>query len=350
MQPRVLVVEDDKIVLDIFEDLLSRHGYALDCVQTAEDALEFLGKTQYDLIISDIVLPGMDGLELLRHVKKDTPDIDVILMTAYAKMDSVLAAIDAGVYDYLTKPFENLEEIERKIERALEKRRILRENARLIEYLRQANSQIEGMNRDLEAKVSERTKQLEYANKRLEELSITDDVTGLYNQRYLHQRLNDEFLRSKRYDYGLAVVMIDLDKFKNVNDSHDHVFGSNVLNRVGKLFRDGVRSMDVVIRYGGDEFVLVLPHTQMDAAVFVAERLRNKLESEDIGDESTPYNITASFGVAAVGESEAADPLALLRAADKALYLAKATGRNRVAIMRGVQPLVMEQDATVACA
>lgn len=334
-EARVLVVEDDHVVARVFETLLPRHGYATEVVSDAEQALRALATQPHDLLIADIVLPGISGIELLRRVKRRWPDLDVILMSAYADMESVLEALQEGVYDYLVKPFEDINEVLHKVERALDKRRILLENKRLVRYLQQANSQIEGMNRELERQVADRTAELEEANLRLEQLTLTDDVTGLFNQRFLHSRLGEEFERARRYGHGLAVLMLDLDDFKQVNDSHDHLFGSRVLRRVGKILVSNVRSMDMVIRYGGDEFVVLLPHTKLDRAVQVAERLRSEVRGTNLGDEGEPYRVSTSVGVAAIGETQAETAEELLRAADRALYLAKATGRNRVAVMQG---------------
>ncbi len=334
-EPRILVVEDDRIVASVFNDLLARHSFDADVVGDAEQGLELLAQKPYDLVLSDIVLPGLSGVDLARRAKEIAPDVDVILMTAYANMETAVQAIRAGVYDYLIKPFDDINDVLLKIERALEKRRILIENRRLIGYLRQANQQIEGMNRDLERQVTERTAELEDANQRLAQLTVTDDVTGLYNQRFLHGRLEEEYLRATRYGEGLSVIMIDIDYFKRVNDTHDHMFGSRVLKRLGKMVRAKLRNTDMLIRYGGDEFVALLPHTRLREAIAVAERLRGAVEQTELGEAEDAYRVTISLGVAAVGECTASSGETLLIAADKALYFAKARGRNRVAVMHG---------------
>jgi two-component system, cell cycle response regulator len=337
-EPRILVVEDDPVVAELFRQLLPAQGYTTDFASDAEAALAMVMERTYDLVVSDKNLPRISGLELLKAVKQSQPDLDVIIMTAYADMQSVLVALEQGVYDYLVKPFESIDDVLAKIQRALEKRRILLENKRYVAYLTQANAQIEGMNRDLEAKVAERTRELAEANTRLEQLTLTDDVTGLFNQRFLFARLEEEFRRARRHEEDLSVMMIDIDHFKNVNDTHDHLYGSRVLKRLGELLREGVRSIDHVVRYGGDEFCILLPSTRLSDAVTVAERIRSRIEAANVGEDAELCRVTISVGMAALGESDADSPRSLLRAADKALYLAKSSGRNRVAVMEGSRP------------
>ena len=326
------MVEDDPAVADLFHQFLPRRGYTPTIVPNAEEALAALATREYGLVLADKNLPGMSGIELVKKIKQHDPTLDVIVMTAYADMPSLLAAVRAGVYDFLIKPFDSLDEVAQKIDRALEKRDIVLENARLVDYLRQANEQIDAMNRELEGQVTERTAQLEEANRRLAELTITDDVTALYNQRFLYQRLEDEFERARRYGEPLSVMMLDLDYFKSVNDTHDHLFGSQVLHRVGQILRFCVRAVDVLVRYGGDEFLVLMPNTPATEAVPLAERLRAMLESQDVGDATRSYRVTVSIGIAELGACGADNSQALLRAADNAMYLAKHRGRNQVAL------------------
>jgi len=351
---RVLVVEDDPMVSELFEVLLRDADLEAVVAADAESAIEELRQRTFDLIVSDKNLPGLSGLDLLEWVKKNNPDLDVIIMTAYADMKSAVAAIHAGVYDYLVKPFDSLDEVMQKIRRGLERRRIKQENLRLIQYLTEANEQIEGMNAELEREVLQRTEELRKANARLEALTVTDDVTGLYNQRFLFPRLEDEVARERRYHDGLGVIMLDIDNFKKVNDKHDHLFGSRVLHRLGRILRAQVRNTDTLVRYGGDEFVIILPHTDMATASMVAERVRRAVEMTDVGDPADPqsteshgpelygdsYFVTVSLGVATVADSPVDSPRSLLRAADKALYAAKAAGRNCVRVMRGDEAML----------
>lgn len=326
---RILIVDDEPSVIMLFKKLLPKRGYHPDCVEDAQQALEALSSDTYDLVITDKNLPGdLDGLDLLKRIKRDTPDLDVIIMTGNADMDSALVAIREGVYDYLVKPFESINEVVHRIEGALEKRRLLLENRQLV-------GRLESMNRNLEAQVAERTQQLEA-------LTLEDDVTGLYNQRFLHRRLPEEVDRAQRYEHPLCVIMLDVDKFKRVNDTHDHLFGSRVLKRMGEVLLSGIRTVDMAIRYGGDEFCILLPETDSAGGSRVAERLREAIEAAEVGDDDDPYRVTVSIGVATITGGATLNAEQLLQAADHGLYAAKAGGRNRVHVMPANAPVAPE--------
>ncbi len=321
---RVLVVDDEPAVADVLQAALQRRGHTVAIVATAEQALAALGDLSFDLVIADKNLPrGKSGLELLADVKKLAPELDLIMMTGDADVESTLAAIRLGVYDFLLKPFGPLHDVTLRIERALEKRRISRQNQALIDELREANARVSAMNRELEARVAERTEQLEA-------LTLTDDVTGLYNQRFLNQRLPEEIERAQRYNHALSLLMIDLDRFKLVNDSHDHLFGSRLLKQFGDIVKAAVRNVDKVVRYGGDEFCVILPETDAAGATIMAERLRAFIERAELGEDGQPYRVTISIGVATFTRDT--DAKALLETADHALYAAKKSGRNRVIV------------------
>lgn len=320
-RPTLLVVEDDEANAKLLEIVFSRAGFSVTVAASAEAALPTLDGHTFDVILLDKNLPGMTGVELLGRIKTAEPDVEVLLMTAYADLPSILQAVSAGVYDFLIKPFESVDGVVRIVSRALDKRRLQRENKRLLAELRDSNDRLARINNDLESTVAERTRQLE-------QLSFTDDVTGLYNQRFLYKRLAEEVHRARRYSRALSVAMLDIDFFKRVNDNHDHVFGSRVLARIGDILRTQVRDVDIVARYGGDEFVVLLPETPAVGAAVAAERIRAKVEQTDVGEPGQPYQVTVSIGLTTLDSSSSGESEALLRAADHALYAAKADGRN----------------------
>ena len=167
---------------------------------------------------------------------------------------------------------------------------------------------------------------------RVQELTVTDDVTSLYNSRYLHESIEMEFERSRRYGHQFAVIFFDLDHFKEVNDCHGHLRGSRLLTEVGELIREQVRSVDIPTRYGGDEFVIVLPQTSKDQAIHVARRLRLALnEGVFLRNEGLEVRVTASFGVAAYPE-DAVTKDEVLRLADEAMYRVKESTRDGIQI------------------
>ncbi|MBN1962645.1 MAG: diguanylate cyclase [Deltaproteobacteria bacterium] len=318
-QPCVLVVDDEPIIRELFRDILSERGIQCFLVEDGKQAIMALAEHSFDLVIADKNLPvGVSGLDLLKQIKIKNIDLDIILVTAYADTASAIEAIRHGVYDYIVKPFESDEDVWQRINRALNKRRLRLENIELLEKLKATNQ-------ELENKVAERTRQLE-------ELTLTDDVTGLHNQRFLYQRLPEECIRAHRYGHSLALLMIDIDNFKLVNDSHDHIFGSNVLQRIGELMLENVRSTDICVRYGGDEYCIILPETDLASAALVAERLRKNISSYNVGNSVDTYFVTISIGVIELLESSVDDAKALLQIADRALYTAKNHGRNCVMI------------------
>jgi len=204
------------------------------------------------------------------------------------------------------------------------------ENAHLQRVSKQAEECLEKARQDLEKQISERTAELTQANRQLQELAVTDELTGLYNHRHLVRTLESEFNRALRYKRNFTLLMVDVDFFKQVNDAYGHPCGDLVLRELARIFTKTVRATDVVGRYGGDELAVVLLETQKEMALKISEKLRREVEKYPFKWEGEPFQVTVSIGAASAFEKGIRDWSTLLNAADKALYQAKAGKRNTV--------------------
>ena len=204
------------------------------------------------------------------------------------------------------------------------------ENAHLQTVSKQAEECLDKARQDLEKQISERTAELTQANRQLQELSVTDELTGLYNHRHLVRTLESEFKRALRYRRNFTLLMVDVDFFKQVNDAYGHPCGDLVLRELARIFKKTVRATDIVARYGGDELAVVLLETQKETALKISEKLRREVEKYPFKWEGEPFQVTVSIGAASAFEKGIRDWSTLLNAADKALYQAKAGKRNTV--------------------
>lgn len=291
----ILVVEDDPNILSLTHDCIKKGGHEAFKADSAEIALDILKIHHIDVIITDIVLPLMDGLELTDVVKRDF-DADIIVMTGYSSDFSYETAINKGASDFLFKPVR-FEELQLRIDRVLAERKLKRERDEILE--------------------------------KLKELSITDGLTELYNSRHFYSQLKGEIDRSNRYDHPLSLLLLDLDNFKDYNDSFGHLEGDRVLVRIGRIIKSILRKMDTAYRYGGEEFTVILPEATGDEAEMVAERLRLAISDESFDPEPGEHiTITVSTGVTEYIPPEKSS--ALVGRADRAMYKSKQDGRNRV--------------------
>ncbi|MBX3016560.1 MAG: diguanylate cyclase [Bdellovibrionaceae bacterium] len=295
---RILVVDNDPDSLEIISEALSWEGFAVQRTPSGKEALELIQNWEPDLIVLERNMPQMNGLEVIRDLRRKLSYVSIIFMSGDASSEAVIEGLDAGADDYVAKPFDPLE------------------------LLARVRAQIR--NKDLHD-------QLRSANERLKELVDTDDLTGLFNMRSLFQRLEVELERGRRYNRQVAVVMLDMDHFKSVNDGHDHLFGSFVLSEVGAIIRQSIRSLDIGARYGGDEFLIVLTETDAEGTSKFCERLRKTIAKHHFVSGPDSMYRTASLGFAITHPGQAGvDPRSLVRAADMALYQAKHAGRNCV--------------------
>jgi two-component system cell cycle response regulator len=299
---KVLVVEDDPVHKLMLEKLLSRWGYQVQAVTNGAEAIRLLvGDDSIQLVIADWMMPEMDGLDLCREIRNrgSQPYIYFILLTAKDQHDDVVAGLDAGADDYVIKPVHHSEL-----------------NARI----RAAKRIIDLQNQLLEAQ------------ERLRIQATHDALTGIWNRRAIFEALARELDRAERQEIPVAVVLIDLDHFKKVNDSHGHLVGDEVLRETAQRIRGAVRSYDAVGRYGGEEFLVVAPECDTQRAMDLAERIRLLLLQTPIETSGLAIPVTLSLGVVHLEKGSKIEINRVLSAADQALYRAKSSGRNQTVL------------------
>jgi two-component system chemotaxis response regulator CheY len=311
---KILIVDDDPVLRQILHTYLARAGYEVALAEDGRTAWEFWQQEHTKLIVTDWMMPVMDGPELIRRIRAASfPGYTyIIMLTAKEGKSDVIFGLEAGADDYLTKPF-NAGELRARISIG---ERIL----------------------NLEASLSQ-------ALGRMEELATHDPVTGLLNRRALYSHAEAELNRSQRYGKPLSFVMLDIDHFKAVNDQYGHLVGDQALRVVADTLAHNKRPYDWAGRWGGEEFLLVLPSTDLEEAEVVSERLRVSLTEADVPlPDGSALHLKASLGVA----SSSLDPTAahtldsLVHQADEALFRAKREGRNRVCLYLGESPAPAE--------
>lgn len=298
MEIHILIVDDDKSIRDSMHEFIQLSGFQSSIAGSAEEALKILKENRIQVVITDILLPGMDGLALTDMIKKQE-DIDVIVMTGYSGDYSYEEAISKGASDFVFKPVK-FEELLLRLKRVLRERQLSQERVLMLE--------------------------------RLKKLSITDGLTKLFNSRYFYSQLKGEIDRSNRYGHPLSLLLLDIDKFKEYNDTYGHLEGDKVLLQLGQTIKSCLRKMDSAYRYGGEEFTVILPETIGEEAETVAHRIRGAVQGERfIPSEGELVGITISIGVTQYAQEE--DVAAFVQRADKAMYLSKQAGRNRVSVL-----------------
>lgn len=450
----ILVVEDDRFFRDMFADLLIGQGYDVTTASSGPEGLEILAVQPFDLVVTDLVMPDVDGMEILAKARETEPSVDVIMVTGNANMESAIFALKHGARDYIVKPI-NSDEFLHSVAQCMEQRRILDENEelkcmlelyqnsqaiagcleieRLYHLILEAFAREIGVSRALALFLTENKLELmetkgltaaiaehyssviqtcisknilgsrllmriQFSEKsavvagieetKIEEAHLIfmrdrgilqgvvvafnepglrlpdidpkyknilflleqsvlalenagnyalakdmlfiDDLSGLFNQRYLEVALDREMKRIGRFSSQLAILFLDMDSFKQVNDKYGHLVGSRVLKEMGTLLRTSVRDVDVVIRYGGDEYTLILVETPPDVAAFVAERIRTVVDSHAfLAEEGYDIRLTCSIGYACCPD-DALTKEDLMEMADQAMYDGKRSGKNCV--------------------
>ena len=308
----VLIVDDDASILGVVSEVLEDDGYAVTTAGSGEEAVAILRDKQFSLVMSDIRLPGINGVEVLEHVKHVSPRTNVIMITSHASLETSVDAIKHGAYDYLMKPFEDLSLISSAAKRAIEAFNLETERSQLIRSLKLSNKELARLNGVLHG------------------LAVRDGLTELYNHRYINELLVKHFEKSSIEGSDLTVIFIDVDHFKLFNDEHGHQNGDVLLRELSALMRENSRNKDIVSRWGGEEFVIVCPTTDEKTATLLADFLRSSIAGHPFMNGTLQCNpmVTISAGVAS--RQKYPTKSALIEAADSALYRAKESGRNKV--------------------
>jgi diguanylate cyclase (GGDEF)-like protein len=299
---KILIVDDEKGARETIGDYLAEDGFSVETTDTGMKAMEILQQSSFDLIISDLRMPGMDGIALTRNIKAMGIDAPIIVITGFATIEHAVESMKAGAFDFITKPF-NFDQIKITVKKALETKRL-----------------------------QKLAKEREFYKK----LSNSDELTELANYRYFSETLQKETSRAKRYNRPLSLMMIDIDDFKSCNDTYGHPAGDMVLKRIASLIKKNTRGCDLVARYGGEEFSVILPETSEEEAHVVTERIRESIDKFEFKTEDgKPIgNLSVTIGLSSIPK-KANNKKELISTADSALYSGKASGKNCVVIYGG---------------
>jgi len=293
------VAEDDEAMREYVAKLLRSQGMQVEAVDNGQEAINRVRRGRVDLILLDIVMPGLDGLDTCRLIKGISQDefLPIILLTAKLDIDSRVLGLGIGADDYICKPFDERELL-----------------ARVNNLLR----------------IKRMHDQLNERKAQLLSLSFKDELTGLFNYRYLQSRLSEEFKRAERYHEPLACIAADIDSFQKINDQFGHDAGDEVIREIAKRLLTVVREVDVVVRCGGETFLLVLPSTSFPGAIAVADRVWRAIGTKPFLINDTSQRLTVSLGVAVFPGTDIRTKDELIKAADLALAQSKKEGRDGI--------------------
>jgi diguanylate cyclase (GGDEF)-like protein len=286
---KILVVDDDPVVLEVMKSIIASHGFALATATDGKQALTKLQSDTFSIIITDINMPIMDGMELLQYVNGHYPKIGVIVVTGLSEQYNYIDVINAGAIDYMTKPFENSELLAKL-------RRVIREQTLIHE---------------------------------LEKRSTSDSLTTLYNRRHFDTKIVDEAHRAVRQDYKIFLSLLDVDRFKGYNDTFGHQAGDNLLSTLGHIMRNYARrGVDWAFRYGGDEFAILITQTTTEQAIKINERILATYMDYNFGETSLSCGVGEFIRNQDIPWQE--DINRFIKRVDQALYEAKNSGRGRI--------------------
>jgi two-component system cell cycle response regulator len=338
---RILVTDDDPLNLKAIGHLLTSAGYEVFSAINGEQTLRMVEEHHPDVLLLDVVLPDIEGTEVCRRLKADarTADIFIILLSGFrTSSDEQSQGMEGGADGYIARPIANRELLAR-IQAYL---RVKTAEQRSREYARHLEEVVAELKR-VEVELRRAKDELETSNLELQQsltreelVARTDGLTNLCNHRHFFELAAHEFRSAVRYRYPLTFIMLDMDNFKQINDTLGHSVGDKFLVMAAQTAAAQVRDSDVVSRYGGDEFIIMLPHASAQQALPVAERIRSKvaaLRLDALRDDKKSFAVSFSIGIADTWHAPADENVErIIQRADEAMYQAKQSGRNRIVI------------------
>ncbi|OGP66176.1 MAG: hypothetical protein A3K22_06370 [Deltaproteobacteria bacterium RBG_16_42_7] len=300
----LLIVDDSPTIRQVIKDAVTANGMFSTILEAKDgiEALKLFSSNKIDFVVTDVMMPKLDGYKFISTIKNSElgRDIPVIMLSASRKeFVDKLKGFNIGASDYLVKPFDGSELL-----------------ARINVFL----------------KIQELQNELKKKNALLEQLSITDTLTGLYNRRYFYDHISKHSAKVKRHPGHFGCLMIDIDHFKNINDTYGHDIGDKILKRVSGIMTSEMRSGEVLARFGGEEFIVCLCEANEKEAIVAAERMRKAVEDANLIEDDNPVKVTISIGVVIYPLQGLENSDNVIKAADEALYHAKKTGRNKVVL------------------
>jgi diguanylate cyclase (GGDEF)-like protein len=338
----LLIVDDEEYILPTLQVLLDKE-FEVVTARSADEAEAVLRNRSIDLLLTDQRMPGRSGVQLLEWVRQHSPQTIRLLMTGYSELEDAVEAINRGhVYHYLLKPWR-VDDLLQIMHNAADKFRLERDRTNLL-------NELQKLNRELERRVEERTRELREANllleqraRELERLALTDPLTGLLNRRAVEELVRFELKRHARYPSPLALGIVDVDKFKDINTRYLLTGGDEVLKGLARILASSVREVDTVARIGGEEFLILARETAAEGATILAERIRSRVQNTPICYGEHSISLTVSIGFAVADVNVPADYNLMYKVAAAALSQAKATGRNRCVIkLVEVEPVIAQ--------